>query len=127
MVYNSSIGLEAAIMGAAVLSAGRSSYTRYPTVFFPQSIPEYIEKAEEMLRSDKITVPPEFVTNSRKFLYFQLFKTGLPFGEFLEEGIRPGLVLMKKFPITQLSPEHSETMKVVLDGLTENKPFMLGD
>ena len=52
MVYNSSIGLEAAIMGAAVLSAGRSRYTRYPTVFFPQTIPEYIEKAEEMLRSD---------------------------------------------------------------------------
>ena len=127
MVYNSSIGLEAAIMGAAVLSAGRSRYTRYPTVFFPQTIPEYIEKAEEMLRSDKISVPPEFVTNSRKFLYFQLFKTGLPFGEFLEEGIRPGLVLMKKFPITQLSPEHSETMRVILDGLTGNKPFMLGD
>ncbi len=127
MVYNSSIGLEAAIMGAAVLSAGRSRYTRYPTVFFPQSIPDYVEKAEEMLASEQIMVPPEFVTNSRKFLYFQLFKTALPFSDYLEEGIRPGLVLMKKFPISRLSPDHSETMKVVLDGLTENKPFMLGD
>lgn len=127
MVYNSSIGLEAAIMGAPVLSAGRSRYTRYPTVFFPPSISEYIEKAHEMLRSDKISVPPEFVANSRKFLYFQLFKTALPFSDFLEEGIRPGLVLMKKFPITLLSPENSETMKVVLNGLTEDKPFLLGE
>ncbi len=37
MVYNSTIGLEASILGAPVLCAGRARYTRYPTVFFPQT------------------------------------------------------------------------------------------
>ena len=127
MVYNSSIGLEAAIMGVPVLSAGKSRYTRYPTVFFPQSIPDYLEKAEELLGMGSIKVPPEFISNARKFLFFQLFKTALPFDEFLEESNRPGLVLMKKFPLSQLSAGSSKTMKIVIDGLTENKPFLLED
>ena len=38
MVYNSTIGLEASIMGAAVLCAGKARFTQYPTVFFPQSV-----------------------------------------------------------------------------------------
>lgn len=126
MVYNSSIGLEAAIMGAPVLSAGRSRYTRYPTVFFPQSIPAYLEKADEMLSAETIDVPLEFVSNARKFLYYQLYKTALPFGEFLEESHRPGLVSMKKFSLEKLSLDKSETMKVIINGLTADQPFLLG-
>ncbi|MDD2923480.1 MAG: hypothetical protein PHQ36_14435, partial [Anaerolineales bacterium] len=38
MIYNSTIGLEAAIMGAAVLCAGKARFTQYPTVFFPQTV-----------------------------------------------------------------------------------------
>jgi hypothetical protein len=127
MVYNSSIGLEAAIMGSAVLSAGKSRYTSYPTVFFPQSVPAYLKKAEEMLIAKNINIPPEFMINARKFLYFQLFKTALPFDEFLEESRRPGLVFMKKFSVDQLSPDKSETIRVVTEGLKGKKPFLLGD
>lgn len=127
MVYNSSIGLEAAIMGAPVLSAGKSRYTGIPTVFFPDSIPAYLAKVEELLGTQNIPVPPEFIINARKFLYFQLFRTALPFDEFLEESRRPGLVLMKKFPDAQLSTSRSKTMKIIIEGLIENKPFLLED
>jgi hypothetical protein len=127
MVYNSSIGLEAAIMGAAVLSAGKSRYTSYPTVFFPQTITAYLEKAEELLSTKNVDVPLEFIVNARKFLYFQLFKTALPFNDFLEESRRPGLVFMKKFEVEQLSPDKSETLQVITEGLIENKSFLLGD
>ncbi len=37
MVYNSSIGLEAALIGKAVLCGGKARYTQYPMVFFPES------------------------------------------------------------------------------------------
>jgi hypothetical protein len=114
-------------MGAAVLSAGKSRYTSYPTVFFPQTIPAYQDKAEEMLSTKDVDIPPEFIVNARKFLYFQLFKTALPFDDFLEESHRPGLVFMKKFSVDQLSPDKSETLQVVTEGLLENKPFLLGD
>ena len=46
MIYNSTIGLEASIMGAAVLCAGRARFTQYPTVFFPQSVDAYQNELE---------------------------------------------------------------------------------
>lgn len=127
MVYNSSIGLEAAIMGMPVLSAGRSRYTRYPTVFFPATVDEYNLKIVEMLDTARIEVPPEFIINARKFLYFQLFKTALPFGEFLEEGIRPGLVLMKNFAISELQEDRSDTIRILSQGIKNGTSFMVGE
>jgi len=127
MVYNSSIGLEAAIMGLPVLSAGQSRYTRYPTVFFPATIRDYVNKADQMLNSEIIEVPPDFLPNARKFLYYQLFKTALPFNEFLEESLRPGLVIMKKFQPGLLNPERSPAMKVIQNGILNGKSFLLED
>jgi hypothetical protein len=127
MVYNSSIGLEAAIMGAAVLSAGRSRYTAYPTVFFPPDRAAYQQKVEEMLFAEEIRVPIEFVRMSRLFLYYQLFKTGLPFSEYLQESSRPGLVKIKNFKVDQLLPDRSVSLGVIWRGLIENGSFYLED
>jgi hypothetical protein len=68
MVYNSSIGLEAVVMGKPVLSGGKARYTRYPTVFFPQTPQEYAQRADEMLREEKIKIPESFINNARRFL-----------------------------------------------------------
>ena len=57
MVYNSTIGLEASIMGAAVLCAGKARFTQYPTVFFPQTVEEVRRKMKEFLEAEKIDVP----------------------------------------------------------------------
>ena len=68
MIYNSTIGLEAAIMGAAVLCAGKARFTQYPTVFFPQTVDEVRKKMKEFLDADAIDVPADFMANARKFL-----------------------------------------------------------
>ncbi len=125
MVYNSTIGLEASILGCAVLCGGRARYTQYPTVFFPQTIPDYSQQAEAFLAADKIEIPPEFQRNARKFLYYQLYRTSLPFSEYLEEETRPGFVKLRAFPWQALSPEKSPTMQVVLDGLVNHGDFLL--
>jgi len=127
MVYNSSIGLEAAIMRAAVLSAGRSRYTAYPTVFFPPDRIAYQRKVEEMLSAEEIHIPSEFSRMARIFLYYQLFKTGLPFGEYLQESARPGLVKLRKFEVDQLLPETSISLGVIWRGLFEGGNFYLED
>ncbi len=88
MVYNSTIGLEASIMGAAVLCVGRARFTQYPTVFFPQTAAEVRTKMEEFLTAEKIEIPVEFQRNARRFLYYQLFRTSLPFGDFLAPSVR---------------------------------------
>lgn len=125
MVYNSSIGLEASIMGAAVLAAGRSRYTRYPTVFFPESAEAYMAQLDGMLRADKIDLPASFQTEARRVLYYQLFRTAIPFSGFLEEADRPGLVLMKKFTPQDLLADNSATARIIVDGILRGQPFLM--
>ncbi|MHB8779483.1 MAG: capsular polysaccharide export protein, LipB/KpsS family, partial [Anaerolineales bacterium] len=123
MVYNSTIGLEASIMGAAVLCAGKARFTQYPTVFFPQTIEEVRRMLKEFLASDEIDVPLEFKRNARRFLYYQLFRTSLPFGEFLEPSVRTSQTRLKSFGLEELM--NSESVQVIKDGVLEGWDFLL--
>ena len=123
MVYNSTIGLEASIMGAAVLCAGKARFTQYPTVFFPQTIEDVRRKMKEFLEAESIDVPPEFMRNARRFLYYQLFRTSLPFGEFLEPSVRTTQTRLKSFALEELVK--SEAIKTVMDGVLDGGDFLL--
>jgi hypothetical protein len=145
IVYNSSIGLEASVMGAAVLCGGKARYTQYPIVFFPESSQAFRETAEAFLAAEEIKVPAEFQRNARRFLYYQLFRASLSFEEFLEDGYRKGYVQLLPFSWQALLPENSPTMRVLIDGIAngsfdrqsrlrskegepiERQPFMLED
>jgi hypothetical protein len=123
MVYNSTIGLEASIMGAAVLCAGKARFTQYPTVFFPQTVEDVRKKTGEFLAADSIDVPPEFKRNARRFLYYQLYRTSLPFGNFLEPSVRTTQTKLKLFELDDLLK--SESIKAILDGVLNDGDFLL--
>jgi hypothetical protein len=123
MIYNSTIGLEASIMGGAVLTAGKARFTQYPTVFFPQSIEAYQDELKRSLDADIIEVPAEFKRNARKFLYYQLFRTSLPFGDFLEPSIRTTQSRLKTFPLDDLIK--ADSIAVITDGLLNDGDFLL--
>lgn len=126
MVYNSSIGLEAALMGKAVICGGNARYTAYPTVFFPELPETYREMAEQFLNTtDPIYPPVEFAHHARRFMYYQLYRASLPFGKFLERDILPGYVRLKRFRWDDLAPDRFQTVKVLLDGIVHGKPFLL--
>ncbi len=125
MVYNSTIGLEASIMGAAVLCAGRARYTQYPTVFFPTTIAETRARMEEFLKAENIVVPAEFKRNARRFLYYQLFRTSLPFDPFLQPSIRTTQTRLKTFELDDLLPERSKTFRAIADGILKDTDFLL--
>jgi hypothetical protein len=126
MVYNSSIGLEAALMGKAVICGGNARYTAYPTVFFPESPAAYSELAEQFLNAERpIEAPAEFIRQARRFMYYQLYRASLPFGEFLERDALPGYVRLKRFRWNSLAPNHSQTVKVLYEGIVHNTPFLL--
>ena len=128
MIYNSTIGLEASILGAAVLCAGRARFTQLPTVFFPPSQESFRLQAEQFLTALNIPIPPEFARNARRFLYYQLFFSSLPFGDFLEEdGIWPGFVRLRGFAPEKLTPTQSPAMRAILDGLLRGGTFLLTD
>lgn len=124
--YNSTIGLEASIMGAPVLCGGKARFTQVPSVYFPNSAHEYTRMAEEFLISDDVKPMPEHGLNARKFLYYQLFRTSLPFDHFLEEDrFWKGYVTLKDFDVEDLMRENSPTMDTILHGILENGDFLL--
>jgi hypothetical protein len=126
MVYNSTIGLEASIMGKPVLCAGKARYTSILTVFAPQSRMNYMKILRDFLSADQVEHPSEFQRNARRMLYRQLFCASLPFGEYLaEDGVWRGYIRLKDFSLERLLPENSETMRVLLKGILENKPFIM--
>jgi hypothetical protein len=127
MVFNSTIGLEASIMGVPVLCAGKARFTQYPTVFFPQSADAYRKKMEDLLRAEKIAVPAEFQRNARRFLYYQVFRSSLPFEDFLEPSIRTTQTRLKDFDLNQILPERSRAMKTIFDGLFNDGDFLMND
>jgi len=123
MVYNSTIGLEASIMGVAVLCTGKARFTQYPTVFFPQTVEDVRRKMKEFLNAAKIEVPAEFKRNARRFLYYQLFRTSLTFGEFLEPSVRTTQTRLKSFKLNDLMD--ADSVKVILDGVLYGGDFLL--
>lgn len=126
MVYNSTIGLEASILGKAVLCAGRARFTQVESVFFPKNKEEYNDLLELFLRSSGAIPPMQHRMNARKFLYYQLFCSSLSFESFLEEDTsRRGYVQVRNLYARDLTPEKSDTIRVLLDGLLLNKSFLL--
>ena len=125
MVYNSSIGLEATLLGAAVLCAGKARYTQYPTVFYPDTRKDYEDELESFITSDEIQIPEEHYIFARKFLYYQLYRASLPFDEFLYEHPTPGYVQIKNLSWTDFLPGESKVLDLVVNGIKDGKTFIL--
>lgn len=125
MVYNSTIGLEAALMGAPVLCAGKARFTQLPTVFFPPTIAEFQRMARAFLAAEQIAVPAEFRENARRFLYYQLYCTSLPFESLIEEdGIWQGYVRFKDLDYRAFHPDNSPVLRAIVDGVLHGKEFL---
>ena len=126
LIYNSTIGMEASILGAPVLSAGKARFTASDVVWFPQSQQAYLAQLEELLNAESVEVPERFKINARRFLYWQLYRSSLSFEEFLEpDGLWPGYVKLKNFDWQALLPKHSNTLAVIAEGLLREGDFML--
>lgn len=126
MVYNSTIGLEASVMGAPVLCAGKARFTQLPTVFLPPTIEAFRQQAEEFLAAETIQVPEEFRQNARRFLYYQLYRTSLPFDAFLEEDhVWQGYVCFKDLDYRAFDPQRSTVLKTIVNGILSGEEFLL--
>ena len=128
MIYTSTIGMEATLLGTPVVCAGRAYYNEFaPAVYATETMEEYITMTADFLKAEeKATAPEEHQINARNFLYYQLYRTSLPFSDFIEEdGAWQGYVKLKKFPWSALKPENSVTMQVLHDGILKGKAFVL--
>ena len=126
LIYNSTIGLEASILGAAVLSAGKARFTASDVVWLPETKAAYQAKLDSLLNAETVEVPTHFKHNARRFLYWQLYRSSLSFEDFLEpDGVWAGYVTLKDFSWQALLPENSVTLQTIHDGILHGGDFML--
>ena len=124
LIYNSSIGLEASILGKPVLSAGRARFTKTPTVYLPDTRHAYLESLGRFITSDDLEVPADFILNARKFLYAELFSASLDLSAFLRPSrSAPGMVDFSEFDPATI--ELDASMRVIRSGILRGAPFLL--
>jgi hypothetical protein len=127
-VYNSTIGLEASLMGAAVLCGGRARFTQLPTVFFPETPEAYVRMAEDFLSCDRVEVPAAFRNNARRFLYYQLYKSSLPFNDCLmDDGVWNGFVAFRPDLMKKISLDQNKTLSTIVHGILNGDEFLIDD
>jgi hypothetical protein len=127
IVYNSSIGMEAALLGKMVLCAGKARYTQVPIVDFPPTQEQFRRQAEAYLTANSLVPPPEHQRNARRFLYYQLYRISLPLDSYIQAAPRMGFVQLKPFDWQQLLPANSPTLRVIQDGILNGEPFLLSE
>ena len=125
MIYNSTIGLEASILGVPALCSGKARFTQYETVFFPTSVEEQRRTMQEFLDAKSINMPREHILNARRFLYFQLFKSSLPFGDFLRPSVRTTQTRLRTFDIDSLI--QASSIRTVTSGVLNEEDFVMND
>ncbi len=126
MVYNSTIGLEAVLLGKRVLCGGKARFSPYGIGKLPRSARDFRRIAEAWLRASHLEVSPTQIERAKKFLYYQLYKVSLPFGKFLEPfpGVS-GYVLLKDVKVEDLYPDRSPTLQTLYEGIVQGREFVL--
>ncbi len=125
LTYNSTIGLEATLLGVPALAAGQAPFNAYHTVFFEPDLEAYRRRLEEFLTGSSITVPDDRKRNTRRFLYYRTYRYSLPFGEFLEPTQPAGYVRLKNFPLRAI--RKSRVLKTLTDGILAGKKMELDE
>lgn len=126
MTFNSTIGLEAAILGKPVLAAGRSRFTQIPIVHFPRNCLEYQEMLKSMLSSQIIDQPDSCSVNARRFFYYQFFRTSLLLERFIFQDEQwHGFVHFRRFDVSAISGEEGQVLRIISEGILDGKPFEL--
>ena len=123
LTYNSSIGLEAAIMGRPVLIAGRARFSGSESVIAPSNRVDYARALEKILAGSAEEVPEDAVDNARQFLHHELYRVSLDLSEFLAPyPDAPGMVSLAKFPGERIAG--SMAIGVIVHGILEGRPFV---
>lgn len=126
LVYNSTIGLEATILGTPVICAGTTKYSREGVAYTVDIKDEYRQLLQQFLSSDRLEVAAEWREKARRFLYYLVFKNSLDFSRFIEKA-GPGYgYVLKRFRATELSPDQSQEMRIIHDGIVNGSDFCYG-
>jgi hypothetical protein len=121
LLYNSSIGLEAAMLGKPTVSGGRARYHSAGAVRFPETPEAYRREVRSLLEAEEVPLDPDARQAARRYYYYVLWKACIDLSCFLGTSNQ-----VSKLPFAdaeKLRPELSEEIRIILRGILEGDPF----
>jgi hypothetical protein len=119
IVYNSTIGLEATLLGTPVVIGALAKYSRETITHAPTSRDAYRELVISFLEGGAPSMPESWQQRARRFMYYMLFRASLDLSAFVEP---PGNYV-RSLSALALHPENSQEMKIIYDGIMNGTPF----
>jgi len=125
IVYNSSIGLEAAALGKTVLPGGWTRYRNAHACLDITSQDDYLQKLQGLLKNNQdLFARPEWCERARRFYYFSQFKAVIDFSDYITH-LQNAEYMLKAFPVSALDPEYSSNMRTISNGILHGKEFFV--
>jgi hypothetical protein len=119
LVYNSSVGLESAMLGKPVLSAGRARFSHVSIGWTARDADHYRETLDELLHAGRVDVPAEYSEQARRWLYYEAFHASLDLSPFLEAAPgHPGMVGLRAFEPSAVATHPS--LRLIRTGIVQD-------
>lgn len=122
IVYNSTISLEATLLGTPVVTGGRTKESREGVTHAPTSRVAYRNLVRLFLKGSVPPIPEAWQQRARRFMYFMLFRTPLDMSAFVEPLSIYGYTI-KPFNALALHPDNSQEMHIIFNGIINGTPF----
>ncbi|NJL35778.1 MAG: hypothetical protein HC899_02730 [Leptolyngbyaceae cyanobacterium SM1_4_3] len=122
IVYNSTIGLEATLLGKPVITAGQTRYDREHITHKAVSPAAYLDLMQHFLQAGVPPIPADWQQRARRFMYYSLFKTSLDLSPFTDQAYLYNYTL-KPFEAEALHPNRSVAMQTICNGIMNGTPF----
>jgi hypothetical protein len=123
LVYNSVVGLEAAMMGKYAIPGGLTRYRSEDCCYNIASREDYLTKVREILSVEKpVETPPEWRSRARRYFYYTTFRGYIRLSNFVQTRFYPTLDL-KVNSAEELRPEVCPEMQIIVDGIVHGKDF----
>lgn len=122
IVYNSTIGLEATLLGTPVVTGGRTRYSQEAVTHAPGSHEAYRSLVQSFLEGDVPPVPRAWQQRARRYMYFSLFRASLDLSAVVEPLARYDYT-MNSFDALALHPDKSQEMHIIYNGIINGAPL----
>ncbi|MEX0787826.1 MAG: hypothetical protein WD906_07805 [Anaerolineales bacterium] len=125
LIYSSSVGLESAMLGKPVLSAGRARFSHVSIGWTARDADHYRETLEQLLRAARVDVPEEYSEQARRWLHYEAFHASLDLSPFLEaDPGHPGMVGFRAFEPSAVAA--NPCLRVIRAGIVHgDQPFVM--
>ena len=122
LAYNSTIGLEAGLLGKASIVAAHTKYDIADVAYAPSTQADYHTLLETFLTQAEPPTPTAGAQDrARRYLYYLFFVNSLDYSPYIKDSLI-GFTL-NNIQASDLSPEHSDPTRVLLHGILQEQPF----